>query len=248
MDIANPDPASKPLQRCVTCNARHRPGRLSLAYMLHRLREEVFGTERGLLLTIWHLFTRPQQVTSAFISGNSLRYYSPIKYFFVMFALSLIISRGTSFFDGVLIKQVAGLEIAGTAAVQAFFADWNSVIYLPLVLILAITTRGFFRAAGLNFAEHLVITTYGWAQTVLISTLAFQVLLAIKGFGFKGGWLIVFMLLAPAYWFWYCSEVFSQRNLAGWLRAFVTVPTAYVCFLFLFLAVMASIKLLQGLF
>lgn len=248
MDIANSDPTSKQPQRCGTCNARQRSDRLSLTYMVHRLREEVFGTERGFLLTVWHLFTIPQQVTSAFIRGDSLRYYSPMKYFVVMFALSLLISRGASFFDTMLIKELVENGIFSQEKAQAVFTDWNTAIYLPLVLILAIATRGFFRHSGLNFAEHLVITTYGWAHIVLINTVAFQVLFAMKWFGFRGAWLIIFMLIAPAFWLWYCSAVFSQRNLVGWLRAFVTLPFAYVCFLFLFLAVVASIKLMQSIF
>ncbi len=248
MDTANPETTSKQPSRCETCNARQRPGRLSLTYMMHRLKEDVFGTERGLLLTIWHLFARPQQVTSAFISGDSLRYYSPMKYFVVMFALSLLISRGASLFDTILIKELVENRIFSQETGQAVFTDWNTAIYLPLVLILAIATRGFFRHSGLNFAEHLVITTYGSAHIVLINTVAFQVLFAMKWFGFRGAWLIIFMLIAPAYWFWYCSAVFSQRNLVGWLRAFVTLPFAYVSFLFLFLAVVASIKLMQSIF
>lgn len=244
MDIANPDSMPKQAQRCGTCNARQRPDRLSLTYMLHRLREDVFGTERGLFLTIWHLFVKPQQVTSAFIKGDSLRYYSPIKYFIVMFALSIFASSSSAFFDGSIATFIANKGLASKEVAQAFVADWNALLYLPLVLILALATRGFFREAGLNYAEHLVVAAYGWSQMVLLGAVIYLVVKFFKWVGLPGTWLFIFLMMPLMYWFWYCHAVFSQKNLAGWLRAFVTAPVALVCYMFLLSAVVAIIKTL----
>ncbi len=248
MDNANSHSTSIQTQRCETCNARKRPGRLTIGYMLQRLREEVFGTERGFFLTMWHLFVKPQQVTSAFIRGDSLRYFSPIKYFIVIFAVSLLMAKSQSLFDAQIVKHLVENKIADNDIATAFVMDWNAALYLPMVLILALATRGFFRQSGLNYAEHLVVATYGWAQTVLVSTLSFLLLGGIKALGYKGGWLLILLLMAPVFWIWFCSAVFQQRNLAGLTRGFVTLPFAYVCFLLLFFAVVASIKLMQSIF
>jgi len=245
MDIANPEPSTKQMQRCETCNARKRPGRLTMAYMLHRLREDVFGTERGFFLTMWHLFVRPQQVTSAFIKGDSLRYFSPIKYFIVIFAVALLLSKSQSFFDAQIIKQMVKSNIATEELARKFVTDWNAALYLPMVLFLALATRGFFRQSGLNYAEHLVIATYGWAQVVLISTLMFLLIGTLKSMGLIGGWMLILLLITPIFWIWYCSVVFGQRSFVGWVRGFVTLPFAYVCFLFLILAT-ATVAALAG--
>ena len=240
--IADPDLALK--SSCARCGARMRPQRLSLAYMAHLLREDVFGSERGLLLTVWHLFIRPQRVASAFISGDSLRYYGPIKYFVVMFALSLLASRGTPALDGLIVKVLADAGIAGRARVQDFVAGWNAALYLPLVVLLALATRGFFRQRGLNYAEHLVIATYGWAHLVLLSSVTSTLLVLVKQLHLVGGWVVLLALVPPVYWFWYCSAVFSQRNVAGWVRAFVTVPFAVICYLLLLVLAVPVIKAL----
>lgn len=242
MDIANPDSTSKPLQRCETCNTRQRPERLSLSYMFQRLREDVFGAERGFFLTLWHLFTKPQLVTAAFISGSSLRYYSPIKYFIVMFALSLLISSSSAFLDGSIAMFITNKGLASKDAAQAFVSDWNALLYLPFVLILALATRGFFRESGFNYAEHLVVAAYGWAQMVLLGALVYLVVRTFKWMGLPGAWLAIFLVVPLMYWFWYCRAVFSQRNLAGWVRAFITAPVALVCYMLLLSAVVATIK------
>ena len=153
----------------------------------------MFGTERGLFLTIWHLFTKPQQVTSAFITGDSLRYYSPIKYFIVMFALSIFISSSSAFLDGSIAMFITNKGLASKEVAQAFVADWNALLYLPLVLILALATRGFFREAGLNYAEHLVVAAYGWSQMVLLGAVIYLVVKFFKWVGLPGAWLAIFL-------------------------------------------------------
>ena len=243
MDTANPDSGLKQPQRCETCNARQRPARLSLAYMLHRLREDVFGTERGFLLTLWHLFTQPRSVTSAFIKGEPLRYYSPIKYFIVMFALSLFVAGNAPFFDAAIAKFIASKGLLAIEPAKVFVADWNALLYLPLVLILALATRGFFRESGFNYAEHLVIAAYGWSQMVLLSSIVFLLVTFFKWIGLKGGWLAIFMPVPLVYWIWFCRAVFSQRNLAGTVRGIVTVPFALACFMFLIIFAVSLITL-----
>lgn len=243
MDNANSHSTSIQTQRCETCNARKRPGPLTIGYMLQRLREEVFGTERGFFLTMWHLFVKPQQVTSAFIRGDSLRYFSPVRYFIVMFALSLFAAGNAPFFDAAIAKYISNKGLLAVQPAQAFVADWNALIYLPLVLILALATRGFFRESGFNYAEHLVIAAYGWSQMVLLSAMVFLLLMFLRWLELKGIWLAIFMPIPLVYWIWFCRAVFEQRNLAGTVRGFVTVPFALACFMFLIIFVVSLVTL-----
>ncbi len=247
METANPDSIQTMATQCDNCGVRKRPARLSLGYMLYRLKEEVFGTERGLLLTIWHLFSRPQLVTSAFISGDSMRYYSPIKYFIVMLAASVFISSDSPL-DYSTARFIANKGLLDPASAKAFVADWNAFLYIPMIAMLALATRGFFRATKMNYAEHLVVAAYGWSQVVLISTFAHLIIFVMQGLGLKGLWLLISAVITPAYWFWYCHAVFGQKNLAGWLRAFVTVPAAIIGYMFLLIIAVSSISVAQAAF
>lgn len=161
-----------------------------------------------------------------------------------MFALSIFASSSSAFFDGSIATFIANKGLASKEVAQAFVADWNALLYLPLVLILALATRGFFREAGLNYAEHLVVAAYGWSQMVLLGAVIYLVVKFFKWVGLPGTWLFIFLMMPLMYWFWYCHAVFSQKNLAGWLRAFVTAPVALVCYMFLLSAVVAIIKTL----
>jgi len=247
MEIANPDSSTKALQRCDTCNARLRPQRLSLIYMMHRLKEDVFGADRGLFLTIRHLFTRPQTVASAFIKGDDLRYYSPIKYFVLMLAVSFFIANDSPL-DYSMALFISNKGLASREAATAFIANWNALLYLPMLLLIAVATRGFFRAAKLNYSEHLVIVAYGWSQMVLLSAIAHLLAFSLRWFGIRVGWTYMVSPVLAAYWLWYCGAVFSQKNPSGWLRASASITAAYISYIILPVIAVGLILLMRNLF
>lgn len=229
MEIVNPDSKPPTLQRCHVCNVRNRPERLTLMYMLDRLREDVLGAERGLFITIWHLFTSPQQVTSGFIKGDNLRYYSPLKYFVVMLALSLILPND-SILDDFIIGFISAMKTVDKETAGSFVYDWNALVYLPMVAILALINRLLFREKGYNTAEHLVAAAYGWAHMVLLSAMVFSIEHLLKALGMKTSLMGVLFFIPYFYWLWYCRAVFGQRSLAGWIRAIATLPSALITY------------------
>lgn len=198
-------------------------------YMLDRLREDVLGAERGLFITIWHLFSKPQEVTSGFIKADNLRYYSPLKYFVVMLALALILPND-SILDDFIIGFTSNLKTVDKETASSFVRDWNAVVYLPMVALLALINRLFFREKGYNTAEHLVVAAYGWAHMVLLSAMVFSIGYLLSALGMKTGLMGVMFFIPYFYWFWYCRAAFGQRGLVGWVRAFTTLPFALIMY------------------
>lgn len=229
-DTAQPGP-------CPRCQATPRPPRLTMVYMLHRIREDVFGSERGLLPTIWHLFVAPQRVALGFVRGDDLRYYGPVKYFIVALAVSLLLASSQPMFDGMIAQLAAKEGLMDKAAAAAFIADWNALLYAPLLFLLALFTRYFFRHGGHNYAEHLVIAAYGWSQFLLLGVLTMALATAFKAVGLRGAILLPLLLGPVIYWLWYCHRVFAQRGPVGALRAFASLCAAMVAFLFLLIGV-----------
>lgn len=230
---------------CPRCQSRPRPPRLTLSYMLHRIREDVFGSERGLLPTVWHLLVAPQRVALGFVRGDDLRYYGPVGFFILSLAASLLLASTQPIFDGMVAQLVANKGLMDKAAAVAFISDWNSLVYAPLVFLLALATRYFFRDGGYNYAEHLVIAAYGWSQFLLLGVLAMAVAAAFKAAGIRGAVLLPLLFGPVVYWFWYCHRVFAQAGPVGLLRAFISLCTAMVLFLILLILVV-QLATLQG--
>jgi hypothetical protein len=216
---------------CPRCHATPRPARLTLRYLFARLREETIGSERGLALTAWRLLVAPRAVVEAYLHGDDRRYFGPVKYFLVATALSILLMPNLPLLDSAIAETLAKNALVAPAAAQDWVADWNGLLYAPLLLMLALATRVFFRDRGWNLAEHLVVATYGWSQMVVVATVALGIVAVLKAFGLRGLWLLPLLFASAAYWFWYCRAVFRIRRLADWARCFVCVPFAMLCYL-----------------
>lgn len=241
-----PETSSHAATPCPRCQVTPRPARLTMTYMLHRIREDVFGSERGLVPTFWHLLVAPQRVALGFVRGDDLRYYGPVKYFLFALAVSLLMATSQSMFDGLIANQIARHNLLVEAEARAFIDQWNALIYAPMLFALALVTRYFFRASGLNYAEHLVIAAYGWSQMLLLGVLAFGLVSAFKAMGLRGIILLPLLLLPPAYWLWYCQQVYAQPRLAGMVRALTGLCAAMVGFLLMVLAGLQFVAFVLG--
>jgi hypothetical protein len=230
---------------CPRCQSSPRPGRLTLRYLLARVREETIGSERGFVLTLWTLLVAPQRVVDAFLRDADRRYFGPIKYFLVATAISILLMPTLPLFDGAIASMLQKEGVASASAASAWIADWNGVLYAPLLVVIAITTRVFFRAKGLNLAEHLVVATYAWSQMVLISTLAFGLVYLLKTVDIRGAWLLPLVFASTAYWFWYAARVFRLRGVGDALRCLIIVPCAMLLY---FVAMLVAVTLWQRLF
>jgi len=227
---------------CPHCRAHQRGDRLTLRYLLRRAQDELVGLERGLLVTFWHLLVRPRHVVETFLTGAPPRYYSPIKYFLVATAMSLLLMPGAPMFDGFVAHMLSKRGLTTPEGAQQWVENWNSLLYIPLMVFLALAMRWFFRVRGLNLAEHLVIVTYAWSQMLVITTLAFGVVGALKAVGIKGAVLLPLLFLSTGYWFWFCGSVLRLRSLADWLRCLAAVPGAWLMFLTLLLGAATLIQ------
>jgi len=226
---------------CPHCRAHQRDGRLSMAHLGHRAWQELFGADRGLAVTAWHLLVRPREVVDAFVRGDAPRYYSPIKYFLVATALSLLLPS-PPILDGMLATMLGKQELAAGFDAAQWVADWNWLLYTPLMLLLGAMMRFFFRDRGMNLAEHLVLATYGWSQMLVIAMLAFLLLAGLKVLEVAVVWRLPLLFLSTVYWFWYCAAVLRMRTPADWVRCFAAVPAAVLLFLLLSLAVAMLVK------
>jgi hypothetical protein len=225
-------PAAAPAAAsCPGCGTPSREGRLTLRWLLHRARADVAGLERGLLPTVWHLLVAPRRVVEAYLQGAPARYYGPFKFFLIATAATLLLMPDAPFFDQGLSRLLAKRLAIPSEQALGFVHAWNALLYAPMVALLALAMRGFFRARGLNYAEHLVLALYGWSQMLLLGTFSLLAAAGLKSLGIRGLVLLPLLLLAPVYWLWFVGHALRLRDAADWLRAIAALPGAFALFL-----------------
>jgi hypothetical protein len=135
------------------------------------------------------LAVNPGGVVRDYLAGRTIMYTHPVAYVIVAFAVFVFAFRWTGGMGG------GGLERVSTGTIPLF---------------LAITSRIVFWRTGLNYAEHLILNMFLFAQVVVILTGA----LILGSVMPEPARLIVVagaLAVACVYVLWSYSRVFSRR-------------------------------------
>ncbi|MBY0424536.1 MAG: DUF3667 domain-containing protein [Cytophagales bacterium] len=166
---------------CPNCGQKYDTGRFSIPKLVHESFYSVFHLEKkGLFSTIKDLFAMPGTAIRAFIAGQRLILYPPIKYLVLIGTITVLLSARYQFFSNEFTSTDAqhnqqllsalGLE-SYSEKLDEFFLYGEK--YATLLNIVAIPVFAFFSwllffNSKFNFAENLVLNTYISAQQLLI--------------------------------------------------------------------------------
>jgi len=156
---------------CLHCGAKVILNRLSLKNIWEDIYEQYLNLDNRLIITMVHLFTKPEEVLIGYLTGLRKRYLNPISY--LGLALTLI---GIYIF--VIKKKFLGkldfnlMDSGNTEGAQKIFQnilDYQSFTFVLLIPIIAGLAWIFYRRPRYNFTEHLVCITYLLAQFYIVT-------------------------------------------------------------------------------
>lgn len=204
---------------CGGCGQRVVPGRFTVRGIVAHLVTDAFDLNRGLLFTAVALFRRPGEAVREYVSGATVRYTNPVKYLLVLAALAVVMMVRLDVFETqmrVLPGAMAAQESAEAQRMQAELSAWISrhmnLLMIAGVPVIAWLSRRFFRAAGFNYAEHLVFNVFAYAQMCLLSLLVLPLTQA-AGLGARG--MMAASLVNAGYYVWALASFTRARPLRG---------------------------------
>lgn len=224
---------------CPSCGQRVIAGRFTLRRIAVDALNDVFNLDRGLLFTAVELSRRPGEAVREYVSGRTVRYSSPVKYFLLMAALTTILYLNTGLAEAMSAAWGADAKSADPslnltqARAAEFMGRWMNLIMAAGLPFSAAATWLFFRRAGYNLAEHLIFNTYVYAQVCLLFV-AFTIP-ALAGAGVTAI-MAAYMVASIAYSAWAGVGFFGGSPVRTALRAVVANMLGYVAYLvFMFL-------------
>ncbi len=175
-------------QYCGQCGQVKRLGKFTIGSILMSFVESIFNFEKGALHTIVNLTYRPAEVVRHYLSGATVKYYTPLKFVFITATLNTLIMLSSGIYDETMIPQMQhqmeGKEAAVAAKLQNyqnFTRDYMSLLSIMQLPIIALTSLIFLRKPKFNYAEHLIYNAYAMAQTNIYQTLIFIILWLMPG-------------------------------------------------------------------
>lgn len=239
-------PAAPAVTRCVSCGhpraetfcpgcGQPTPeGRFTVRRVVTHLVTDAFDLQRGLLFTVARLARAPGRAIREYVSGRTVRYTNPVKFFLIMSALSALAyltfgldaMRATS-------EALYGSAMAEQVANEPFMEFYNQHMTLVMaagVPVTAAFSLALFRGvAGYNYAEHLIFNLYVYA----LQSLGFAALITMS-------WLLgiapipvllMYMAASVGFYAWAAAGFFGVRPRTAAVRGVAVLLGSYLAYM-----------------
>lgn len=202
---------------CNLCGQSSHTHKLNFHFVWHDIQHGIFHVDKGILFSIYQLFTRPGHTIREFIEGKRVKHFKP---------LSMVVILATIY--GIL-SHYFHIETAGPVTLNtgadpsteelSFYnnvTNWVGAHYaLTTLLTLPFFAFGSFiafRKQGYNFIEHLVLNAFLSAQRLTFHIAVFPLLYAFSGTPASSTLNNVLRLIDLLLTLWVCSQFFTRLS------------------------------------
>lgn len=187
---------------CSQCGQRVEPRHTLRTLLLGGL-GRALGVDGGFLQTAIGLTIAPHRVVRDYLAGRTVRYTHPVGYLIIAFAVFA------------LIGEVLTINVSGGGSDNRMM----TALAVPFV---ALASRVVFMRRPMNYAEHLIVVMFLFAQIALLLA-GLQFLVPLLELGALRALLIVALLIGAGYFVWVYSRLFSDRPALAAAGAFVAL-------------------------
>lgn len=168
-----------PVERkfCPDCGQSASVGRVNLRTILNEFAHGVVHVDKGILYTARELTLRPGQTIRNYFDGKRALLFKPFGYLVLFTSVYLFISHLsgqalTNIRVGSVDESEAGVLLSErTDVIMGFLENNFSLLTFCSIPFFSLITFAFFRRAGFNYGEHLIMNSYIHGHSTLVSIL-----------------------------------------------------------------------------
>ncbi|SDQ53928.1 DUF3667 domain-containing protein [Flagellimonas zhangzhouensis] len=166
---------------CPNCGGKVIRNRITIKYLWFDVLDRYFNLDNTFVNTFIHLFTKPEIVIEGYIHGLRKKYLNPISYLGIALTLSgLLIFMMTKSIDFMQFDIFdVGIETDYQKKLMAFVMDYQSLIFIIFIPLMAIAGWLCFDEKKYNFAERTIIFMYALSHFSIVIFLPSLLLLII---------------------------------------------------------------------
>ncbi len=227
---------------CQACGQKLNIPRLNFKSFAGDIMDRVLGLEGMLPRTLKGLTINPGKVVSEYVRGNRRKYVNPVSYYFLIFGAYLLL---LNLFNVDLVEMVSGIQdtMAGAVgssevskettekqqALQGMIFKNLQFFALLQFPFIAWWSKVFFKKAGYNFLENIILPFYVFGH-LAISSLFFALI-----FKFTGWFSALVGISVTMVYFCWAGYRFYQPDskILGIIKVFMVYALSYICFLLL---------------
>lgn len=222
---------------CGNCGQKTSTHRYSLRHFIeHDFIHGVWHVDKGALFTIKELFTRPGNSIREYIRGKRVNYFS----FITLLLLTTTISSLLSHYSDVDYSSlVPDNQKAMMNTLQELMMSYFKIYLLITIPFMALFSYMWFKKAGFNYSEHLVLNSYRTAADMIaLVVLTFITLFFKNSAVVLNVYTLMYMMFSLVYGVWFYFQFFSQ---SGYSKVSLFLRSLMIPVSFMFLQAFAGV-------
>ncbi|MGE8552492.1 MAG: DUF3667 domain-containing protein [Chryseobacterium jejuense] len=216
---------------CGNCGQKTSTHRYSLKHFIeHDFIHGVWHVDKGVLFTIKELFTRPGNSVREYILGKRVNYFSFVTLLLLTATISTLLSHYSGMDYSVLVSDNAK---AMMNSLQELMMSYFKIYLLLTIPFMAIFSYLWFKKAGFNYSEHLVLNSYKTAADMIALVMLTFIILFFKNSAIVMNiYTMAYMTFSLIYGVWFYYQFFSQVGYSKTSLFFrsLMIPVSFMVF------------------
>lgn len=157
-------------QYCGLCGQPMQVPQLKWNVLLDELNQRVLGVDNRFMRTIIDCTIRPGKVVSTFISGNRMKYVSPVGYFLILLTIYITVMSITdiNMLSFTQASENAAIDTDKMEGINGFIFSNFRMISLALMPLVILSIYLLFKNKGYNYIQTAVLVLYSQAHTLVL--------------------------------------------------------------------------------
>lgn len=196
---------------CGNCGQKASTHRYSLKHFIeHDFIHGVWHVDKGILYTIKELFTRPGHSVREYIQGKRINYFSFVTLLLLTATISSLLSH---YSDLDYSSFVPDDRKEMMNSLKELMISYFKIYLLITIPFMAFFSYLWFKKAGFNYSEHLVLNSYRTAaDMVVLVVLTFFTLFFKSSTVVLNAYTLMYMTFNLVYGVWFYFQFFSQSG------------------------------------
>jgi hypothetical protein len=211
---------------CMHCGEKLHPEKLTMKKLVREVPDVFFDIDSGLFYSMRTFLTHPGREIKHYFAGKRIRHYKPLKYVLFIGGINAFIYAKVPITNG-----------EPQTPFEAFGTQWNSLILLIQLPLIAFTTWLLFRKQKYNYGEHFVANAFIIGEVSLFNIVLFPLRYFLNGTPnvIIGDYLYLIFILGY-YTYAFYDWFYSRKGKVGIVLSFIFVfCLLIVVFIFTFI-------------
>ncbi len=154
---------------CHACGQKRIGGRFTIKQSGAWVFCEVFNLDRGFLFTTKQIIVNTRKLISEYLSGGTKKYTHPFRFLFVWVTINTLITISTGVFDNLDQFEDYGFKIDEEGKqIMDYIKKYMTIIAMSGIPFISLTSYLISKKRKLFYTEHLIISSYAYAGSVIV--------------------------------------------------------------------------------